>query len=205
MKRTSHYFEVWILICHYTDESFATQVKERKAHHDLISGGKASKKGKVTVSYAGNFKTPEHQYFSMAKLQFADGKKASTFNSQAEKLQGKGVPLVFRNTEADKIHDVLLFDTDEDKIDERHQRTDKFDIYQGMPAAGNPPFMTGVEMKVLDVPRFDHFDPLATGYPEFSTYFMYGSAKRAYISHIPTKQPDFQQVQTFFRYVSVDI
>lgn len=47
-------------------------------------------------------------------------------------------------------------------------------------------------MKVLDVPQYEHFDD--NEYPEFSSFFMYGDKKDAFLFHIPTKNPDFLQV-----------
>ena len=169
--------------------------------HELVSTGVATNKNKVIVSYAGNFKTKEHQYFTMAKLLFLSDKDADKFRSKAKKLHKTSPeppPLVFRNHEEDKLHDVLLFDVVEDSVEERNKRKDVFDIYVGLPSEGGSLFMKEVTMKVVDVPRFDHYDPLATAYPEFSTYFMYGDKDHAFISHIPTKNPDFQQVYSFF-------
>ena len=166
------------------------QATDDKDYHSFITNRVLDNR-EVIVTYSGSFTQVQYQYFTVARLQFCTDPVADLVRTKVSPGAG---PLVFRNTEPDRAHDVLLFDTEEDAIDGRHQRTDKFDIYQGMPAAGNPPLMAGVEMKVLDVPRFDHFDPLAADYPEFSTYFIYGTATRAYISHIPTKQPDFEQV-----------
>ncbi|KAJ7356263.1 hypothetical protein OS493_026020 [Desmophyllum pertusum] len=47
-------------------------------------------------------------------------------------------------------------------------------------------------MKVLDVPQYEHFDD--DEYPESSSYFMYGDKKDAFLFHIPTKNPDFLQI-----------
>ena len=48
-----------------------------------------------------------------------------------------------------------------------------------------------VNMKVFDVPQYNHFDD--DEYPECSSYFMYGNKKDAFLFHIPTKNPDFLQ------------
>ena len=47
-------------------------------------------------------------------------------------------------------------------------------------------------MKVVDVPQYEHFDD--DEYPEFLSYFLYGDKKDAFLFHIPTKNPDFLQV-----------
>lgn len=50
------------------------------------------------------------------------------------------------------------------------------------------------KIRVVDVTRFDHFDLNDRKYPDKSTYFIYGDKGKAFISHIPAKNPDFLQV-----------
>ena len=52
---------------------------------------------------------------------------------------------------------------------------------------------TTADMRVLDVPQFERFD--GDEYPEFSSYFLYGNKKSAFLFHIPTRKPDFLQVR----------
>ena len=154
--------------------------------HELVSTGVATNKNKVIVSYAGNFKTKEHQYFTMAKLRFLSDKDADKFRSKAEQLHKTSPeppPLVFRNHEEDKLHDVLIFDVEEDHMEEPNERKDVFDIYVGLPSEGGSLFMKEVTMKVVDVPRFDHYDPLATAYTPSSVHTSCTATKTMRSSH----------------------
>ena len=192
-----HRSRVRLLTLKFLLFAYSKQVTDNKHHHDFVSTGVVTEKDKVIVSYAGNFHNNAHQYLTMAQLRFKSDKDADKFRSKAEELQKTSPeppPLVFRNHDEDKLHDVLIFDVEEDQMEERNKRKDVFDIHVGMPSEGGELFMKEVTMKVVDVPRFDHFDPLATAYPEFSMYFMYGDKGHAFIAHIPTKNPDFQQV-----------
>ena len=150
---------------------------------------------KVIVSYAGSFTKPQHQYFTVAQLCFLSREDVRKFRSKAKELQQKHIdppPLVFRNQEKVKLHSLLMLNFKSgEKESNKHKAT--FDIYVGLPSEEHKPFMSA-NMKVIDVPRFDHFDVTDTEYPEFSTYFMYGDKHHIYLSHIPTRQPDFQQV-----------
>lgn len=164
--------------------------------HDFVSTGFINNEDEVIVNYAGNFRMPKHQYFSMAKLRFESKDSAKAFRSKAEEVQKRSSEspvLVFRNQEADKLHDLLIFDPEENE-EGRNKRRELFDVYVGMPSAGGSKFMSAT-MRVVDLPRFDHFDPADSEYPQFSTYFMYGHKKHAYIAHIPVRKPDFQQVR----------
>ena len=124
----------------------------------------------------------------MAKLHYVEDADAMNVRS---KLQNIDQPIVFRNKNPGKLHDVLMFDPEPEE-GQRNQREEVFDVFSGFPPSGTK--METVKMKVLDVPRFIHFDPSVTSYPKFSVYFMYGHKDRAYIAHVPAKYPDFQQV-----------
>ena len=56
----------------------------------------------------------------------------------------------------------------------------------------NEPFMKP-KMKIVDVPRYEHYDN--DDYPLCSAYFMYGDKKETFLFHIPTRNPDFLQVE----------
>ena len=52
-------------------------------------------------------------------------------------------------------------------------------------------------LRVLDTPRVKHLEVQTDpdlNYPDHYQYFMYGEEGKIYISHIITKNPDFQQV-----------
>ena len=50
------------------------------------------------------------------------------------------------------------------------------------------------DMKIVDVPRYDHFDKADDLYPDNATYLLYGDVGNAYLFHTPTKDPDYLQV-----------
>ena len=130
----------------------------------------------------------------MAKLHYVEDADARNVRSKVQKLDQ---PIVFRNQNPDKLHDILMFDPEaeegeEEGEQERNQREEVFDVFSDFPPSGTK--IKTAKMKVVDVPRFIRFDPSVTSYPKFSVYFMYGQKDRAYISHVPAKYPDFQQV-----------
>lgn len=88
-----------------------------------------------------------------------------------------------------RLHDVLF-----EKSDYAGEK-EKFDCFVGLPSDDDKnPFMSP-KMKIMDVPRYEHFDN--DDYPEDSSYFMYGDKTTAFLFHIPTKIPDYFQVNTY--------
>lgn len=90
---------------------------------------------------------------------------------------------------APNVHNVLYNDTG--------SLEEEFDFYEGLPTDSSKPLMLKRKMKVVDVPRSDHFDKADDQYPEFATYILYGDVGNAYLFHSPTKDPDYLQVKLF--------
>ena len=122
------------------------------------------------------------QYFAVARFRFLSENDVATFNTTVESK-----PIVLRNlqTEQKRLHDLLFNDSEEERP------SVKFDFFVGLDS--NAPFMTA-EMKIVDVPRYDHFDKADDQYPENATYLLYGDVGNAYLFHTPTKYPDYLQV-----------
>ncbi|KAL9973865.1 hypothetical protein ACROYT_G020371 [Oculina patagonica] len=88
-------------------------------------------------------------------------------------------------TEPKRLHDLLYNDSEEERLSE------KFDFFVGLDSS--VPFMTA-NMKVVDVPRYDHLDKADDQYPDNATYLLYGDINFAYLFHTPTKDPDYLQI-----------
>lgn len=142
------------------------------------------------VCYAGNFNQAQAQrrYFVVAKFSFTSDDDMATFKQKSESGSS---PIVLRSSlQQDKksLHDLLFNDSEETS------ESEKFDFYVGLPAATSEPFMTA-DMKIVDVPRYDHFDKADDDYPENATYILCGDTTNAYLFHAPTKCPDYLQVK----------
>lgn len=127
------------------------------------------------------------EYFAVARFRFLSDDDVATFNTTVEKSGSESTPIVLRNlqNEPKRLHDLLFNDSGEEQL------SVKFDFFVGLDSGA--PFMTA-DMKIVDVPRYDHFDKADDLYPENATYFMYGDVGNAYLFHTPTKDPDYLQV-----------
>lgn len=141
----------------------------------------------VFVCYAGNFKQTVREYFAVARFRFLSDDDVATFNTTVEKSGSESTPIVLRNlqNEPKRLHDLLFNDSGEEQL------SVKFDFFVGLDSGA--PFMTA-DMKIVDVPRYDHFDKADDLYPENATYLMYGDVGNAYLFHTPIKDPDYLQV-----------
>ncbi|XP_048584706.1 uncharacterized protein LOC5498142 isoform X2 [Nematostella vectensis] len=167
-------------------------VTDPNVHHDFITTGQLTgdKKNKHMICYyAGQFPAVSHQYCAAFKIQFFNSAEGEAVADAAAKHTE---PLTLRSVEQERLHDLLLYDFDEGDSG-RHEPEVKVDCYYGLPTEGKAPFMR-TTVRVVDVARFDHFDHTVKEYPESSRYFMYGSADKAFLMHIPTIQPDFLQL-----------
>lgn len=163
------------------------QVTDTPDIHSFISTDKVNAEKEIFVCYAGNFKQTVRQYFVAARFRFLTDNDVATFNTTAEKSSSEPTPIVLRNlqTEPKRLHDLLFNDSGEERP------SLKFDFFVGLES--NAPFMTA-DMKIVDVPRYDHFDKADDQYPENATYLLYGDVGNAYLFHTPTKDPDYLQV-----------
>ena len=138
--------------------------------------------------YVGDFNKAPKQYETIVKLKFLCNKDAEKYNMMQKKLltvSTEAPPIVFRSKQQ-RLHDVFFKDTG------YSGELEEFDCFVGLPSDdGNHPFMCS-NMKIMDVPRYEHFDNHE--YQEHSSYFMYGDKENVFLFHVPTKSPDFFQV-----------
>ena len=132
------------------------------------------------------------QYFAVARFRFPSDNDVATFNTTVKKFSSESTPIVLRNLQAEpkSLHDLLFNDSGEERP------TVKFDFFVGLDSS--VPFMTA-DMKIVDVPRYDHFDKADDQYPDNATYLLYGDVGNAYLFHTPTKDPDYQQVGQYVK------
>lgn len=158
------------------------------ALHDFVSTGAVDQQNEVIAYYVGDFYNAAKQYETIVKLKFLSNKDAEKYINTQKKLRNRGTedqPIVFRSKEQ-RLHDVFFKDTG------YSGELEEFDCFVGLPSDDdNKPFMSA-NMKIMDVPRYEHFDNLE--YPERISYFMYGDKDNAFLFHVPTKSPDFLQV-----------
>lgn len=166
------------------------QATDPEALHNFVSTGVVNQRNEVIAYYVGDFKEVSKQYDTVVRLKFLSDKDAEKYMSMQKKLVQSGTspqPIVFRSKKQ-RIHDVFF-----EKSEYAGER-EKFDCFVGVPSDHDKnPFMS-VKMKIMDVPRYAHFDN--DEYPESSSYFMYGDKKSVFLFHVPTKSPDFFQVNT---------
>lgn len=167
---------------------FVFQATDPVVLHNFVSTGVVNQQNEVIAYYAGDFDKVPKQYDTVVKLKFLNEKDAEKYISMLTKLGKSGAqspPIVFRSKKQ-ALHDVFFEES------EYAGEKEKFDCFVGMPSDDDKnPFMSP-KMKIMDVPRYQHFDD--QDYPESSAYFMYGDKKGVFLFHIPTKSPDFFQV-----------
>ena len=142
----------------------------------------------MIACYVGDFNRVPKQYEAIVKLKFVRNKDAEKYIATQKKLSKWNdvpQPIVFRSKQQ-RLHDVFFKDTG------YSGELEEFDCFIGLPSDNrNHPFMCP-NMKIIDVPRYEHFDNHE--FPEHSSYFMYGDKNNVFLFHIPTKSPDFFQV-----------
>ena len=160
------------------------QVTDTADYHTFVSTAIVVDKKQIIVCYKGRFSQIPHQYFAISRLEFVSDEDVKKFEEVIQNCGNDPLsPLSLRSHEQRRLHDLLFDDSEEGR------ESEKFDFF--LPSTGV--FMSA-DMKVIDVPRFDHFDPRDDEYPEQATYFMYGDINNAFLFHIPTKKPDYLQV-----------
>ena len=174
----------------YFHLSFIFKVTDPTALHNFVSTGVVNEQNEVIACYVGDFNRVQKQYEAIVKLKFMcdrDVEKYITTEKKLLKENGVRKPIVFRS-KRQRLHDVFFKDTG------YCGELEEFDCFIGLPSDNsNHPFMSP-KMKIIDVPRYEHFDNHES--PEQSDYFMYGDMKNVFLFHIPTKSSDFYQVTT---------
>lgn len=128
------------------------------------------------------------QYETVVKLQFLHDKDAKKYMAMQEKLQQSSThprPIVFRSKKQ-RHHDVFF------KESEYAGEHEMFQCFVGLPADYERNHFMSAEMKIVDIPRYEHFDDQE--YPENSSYFMYGDKENVFLFHVPSRSPDFFQM-----------
>lgn len=168
------------------------QCTDAKVLHNFVTTGVVNQENEVIASYIGDFNNVSKQYDNVVKLKFLHDKDAEKYISMQEKLlkaSSEPQPIVFRS-KRQRFHEIFFEES------EYAGEKEKFDCFVGMPSDHDKnPFMS-VKMKIIDVPRYEHFDK--GDYPDHANYFMYGDKESVFLFHIPTKSPDFFQVNDFF-------
>ena len=166
------------------------KVIDPTALHNFVSTGVLNEQNEVIACYVGDFNRVPNQYEAIVKLKFMCDRDAEKYIKTEKKLLKQisaRKPIVFRS-KRQTLHDVFFKDTG------YSGELEEFDCFIGMPSDNsNHPFMSP-KMKIIDVPRFEHFNNYES--PEHSSYFMYGDTKNVFLFHIPAKSSDFYQVTT---------
>ena len=178
----------WASTIYLHNRNFSSQVTDPTALHTFVSMGVVNEQNEVIVYYVGDFQSVPRQYEAIAKLKFMCNKDAEKYISAQKKLlkwNDVPQPIVFRS-KRQKLHDVFFKDTG------YSGELEEFDCFIGLPSdSSNHPFMCP-NMKIIDVPRYEHFDNHE--FSKHGSYFKYGDRDNVFLFHIPTKSPDFFQV-----------
>ena len=139
--------------------------------------------------YVGDFKRVPKQYDAIVKLKFMCDKDAQKYITTQKMLLKWNVPqpIVFRSKKQ-RLYDVFFKNTG------YSGELEEFDCFIGLPSDNSNHPLMSPNMKIMDVPRYKHFDNHE--FPEHSSYFMYGDKENVFLFHIPTKSLDFFQVIT---------
>lgn len=139
--------------------------------------------------YVGDFKRVPKQYDAIVKLKFMCDKDAQKYITTQKMLLKWNVPqpIVFRSKKQ-RLYDVFFKNTG------YSGELEEFDCFIGLPSDNSNHPLMSPNMKIMDVPRYKHFDNHE--FPEHSSYFMYGDKENVFLCHIPTKSLDFFQVIT---------
>ena len=167
------------------------QVTDPPTKHEFVTYGKVTKhKGLVFCDYLPNFTVQANQYHVIINFKLTQTEEIAELREHQKGKPHK--PFVFRTKTEMTLFQLLREKGTKD-------RGILVDIFEGFPAAKSKPIMSAY-VKVEDVVRFSHFEPQTEDleYPEKQKYFIFGDHKRAYLSHIITKNPDFHQVLTLF-------
>ncbi|XP_057310436.1 L-tyrosine decarboxylase-like [Hydractinia symbiolongicarpus] len=152
-----------------------------KVHHTFVVAGKADDEhGRVFLDYIPSFSTAGKQYHVvLSMLPATDTDRDRLRNAQRNQLS----TFYLKTKGATTMKNFL-----------RSDNTFMMEVYKGT----NANKICDVTMKVDEVFRYFHLESLQASehieYPEHQKYFLYGDTKRAFISHVPTKSPDFHQV-----------
>lgn len=160
------------------------EITDKETLHGFVIISAVSTKNEVYVDYLPSFNKVSSQYQAVAKLKIADPERASKIRQYQKSLSSQ--PLFLRSVKPSTIHKLMQKSSSE---------TFRVELFDAFPVKGSIPCLdVDVEVNVIDVPRFQHFDLAIKHYPKHMTYWLFGDAEGIYLSHVITKQPDFQQV-----------
>ncbi|KAL4229059.1 hypothetical protein ACF0H5_012097 [Mactra antiquata] len=156
--------------------------------HGFVSPDMITDTGDLFGDHLPMFDMNAHQYHAIAQFNVSDQYAVATikykYEEQSKLATEKRLPIIFGNKEKSGLQNFL-----EDAMNEALD----MDFFVGLPSHTNTPFLT-TKVKVLDIPRRNHFDMTQTDYPAKLTYFMYGKNGNAYMSHNMSMRPDVHQV-----------
>lgn len=152
-----------------------------KDHHTFVVCGRMNKTGKVFVEYIPSISEKQSQYHVITTLKTCSDADRAKFRNEQKHQQST----YFLRTKAPIT--IMNMLRNSDKM--------QFQVFKG---ALTSKCLFEVALKVDEVFRYNHLESIKASehiqYPEAQTYFLYGDKKRAYISHVITKHPDFQQL-----------
>ncbi|XP_057310437.1 L-tyrosine decarboxylase-like [Hydractinia symbiolongicarpus] len=153
-----------------------------EVHITFACASKMNKHGKIFLDHIPSFSVPGKQYHVvLSMLAPTDADRDRLRNAQ--KLDHS---TFFLKTKGKTTMKQFL----------RGKMTFIMEVYKD--AENTTEKLFDVAMQVDEVFRYNHLESLEASkhieYPEHQTYFLYGDTKRAFISHVPTKFPDFHQV-----------
>lgn len=153
-------------------------------YHEFIICGTFNKNKELFAEFIPDFNTPTRQYHLVVKLKLYDSCGSINGGSKIRSVK----PL--------KLHDFLqgknlkLEEGDKNKKDKKDNNVREFAIYKNGKSSREC-----LDLEIVDIIHFEHFDMAYGEYENKQTYMMYGDEGRTYMSHCLRKTPDFMQVR----------
>jgi len=154
-------------------------IKESPDHHKFVIANKIDHDGKLFIDYVPCFDKMQNQYHVVLTVKLNNQNDIKKLKKQQDDCTDE--TFFVQSKCPIKMMELV-----------RNGEKMEFLVFKGKSK------LFEVSFVVDEVFRFNHLENKKASkhinYPEHQTYYLYGDEKNAFISHVPTKYPDFHQV-----------